>query len=145
MLSSEFITKSLYTIPGLNAILVVPLPFLNETIGDALGLCISAALGAVLSTIAIYYMDKLANDRKIAGLQIQMVTQSGVVVRCQVIKSWFSLLDAWRFLELAIDDTQKKLDDMKQAIQSSHENTQQSINRLKNKLNELKALQDTRG
>lgn len=145
MLSSEFITKWLYTIPGLNAILVVPLPFSNETIGEALGLCISAALGAVLSTIAIYYMDKWANDRKIAGLQIQMVTQSGVVVRCQVIKSWFSLLDAWRFLELAIDDTQKKLDDMKQAIQSSHENTQQSINRLENKLNELKALQDTRG
>lgn len=64
MLSSEFITKFLYTIPGLNAILVVPLPFLNETIGEALGLCISAALGAVLSTIAIYYMDKFTSKIK---------------------------------------------------------------------------------
>lgn len=104
ILSSEAITKGLYTIPYLNAILALPISP-DETIGDALGLCISAALGAVLSTIAIYYMDKWANDKKIAGLQIQMIAQSGIVVRCQVVKSWFSLLDAWRFLEFAIEDT----------------------------------------
>lgn len=145
MLSGEYITKWLYAIPGLNVILGIPLPFLDETIGDALGLCISAALGAVLSTIAIYYMDKWANDKKIAGLQIQMITQSGVVVRCQVIKSWFSLLDAWRFLEFAIEDTQRKLNNARLAIQSSHSKAQQSIDELQDKLDELKALQDTRG
>ena len=145
MLSGEYITKWLYAIPGLNVILNIPIPFLNETIGDALGLCISAALGAVLSTIAIYYMDKWANDKKIAGLQIQMVAQSGVVVRCQVVKSWFSLLDAWRFLEFAIEDTQRKLDNARLAIESSHSKAQQSIDELQDKLDELKALQDTRG
>ena len=145
MLSGEYITKWLYAIPGLNVILGIPLPFLDETIGDALGLCISAALGAVLSTIAIYYMDKWANDKKIAGLQIQMVAQSGVVVRCQVVKSWFSLLDAWRFLEFAIEDTQRKLNNARLAIESSHSKAQQSIDELQDKLDELKALQDTRG
>ena len=144
MLSGEYITKWLYAIPGLNVILGIPLPFLDETIGDALGLCISAALGAVLSTIAIYYMDKWANDKKIAGLQIQMVAQSGVVVRCQVVKSWFSLLDAWRFLEFAIEDTQRKLNNARLAIESSHSKAQQSIDELQDKLDELKALQDTR-
>lgn len=144
MLSGEYITKWLYAIPGLNAILGIPIPFLDETIGDALGLCISAALGAVLSTIAIYYMDKWANDKKIAGLQIQMIAQSGVVVRCQVVKSWFSLLDAWRFLEFAIEDTQRKLNNAQLAIKSSHNKAQQSIDELQDKLDELKALQDTR-
>lgn len=141
MLTGEYITKWLYTIPGLNVILGIPLPFLNETIGDALGLCISAALGAVLSTIAIYYMDKWANDKKIAGLQIQMIAQSGIVVRCQTIKSWFSLLDAWRFLEFAIEDTQRKLDNARLAITSIHSQTQQSIDELQDRLDTLKSLQ----
>ena len=145
MLSGEYITKWLYAIPVLNAILAFPLPFLDETIGDALGLCISAALGAVLSTIAIYYMDKWANDKKIAGLQIQMIAQSGIVVRCQVVKSWFSLLDAWRFLEFAIEDTQRKLNNARLAIESSHSKAQQSVDELQDKLDELKALQNTRG
>ena len=145
MLSGEYITAWLKAIPGINALFNIPLPFLNETIGDALVLCISAALGAVLSTIAIYYMDKWANDKKIAGLQIQMVAQSGVVVRCQVVKSWFSLLDAWRFLEFTIEDTQRKLNNARLAIESSHSKAQQSIDELQDKLDELKALQDTRG
>ena len=144
MLSGEYITAWLKAIPGLNALFNIPLPFLNETIGDALVLCISAALGAVLSTIAIYYMDKWANDKKIAGLQIQMIAQSGIVVRCQVVKSWFSLLDAWRFLEFAIEDTQRKLNNARLAIKSSHSKAQQSIDELQDKLDELKALQDTR-
>lgn len=145
MLSGEYITAWLKAIPGINALFGIPIPFLDETIGDALGLCISAALGAVLSTIAIYYMDKWANDKKIAGLQIQMVAQSGIVVRCQVVKSWFSLLDAWRFLEFAIEDTQRKLNNARLAIESSHSKAQQSIDELQDKLDELKALQDTRG
>lgn len=145
MLSNETILAWLKTIPGINVLFNIPLPFLDETIGDALGLCISAALGAVLSTIAIYYMDKWANDKKIAGLQIQMIAQSGIVVRCQVVKSWFSLLDAWRFLEFAIEDTQRKLNNARLAIKSSHSKAQQSIDELQDKLDELKALQDTRG
>ncbi len=145
MLSGEYIAAWLKATPGLNVLFTIPIPFLDETIGDALVLCISAALGAVLSTIAIYYMDKWANDKKIAGLQIQMVAQSGVVVRCQVVKSWFSLLDAWRFLEFAIEDTQRKLDKARFVIESSNDKTQQSINELQERLDSLKALQDTRG
>lgn len=141
MLGAEFITKWLYTIPALNVILAIPLPFLNETIGDALGLCISAALGAVLSTIAIYYMDKWANDKKIAGLQIQMIAQSGIVVRCEVIKSWFATLDAWRFLSFAIDDTQRKLNSARHIIKSANDEAQQSIDELQNT---LKALPNTK-
>ena len=120
---------------------MIPIPFTGETIGDALGLCISAALGAVLSTIAIYYMDKWANDKKIAGLQIQMVAQSGIVVRCQVVKSWFATLDAWRFLSFAIDDTHRKLNSARHIIKSVNDEAQQSIDELQNT---LKALPNTK-
>ncbi len=54
MLGSEMIHKFLLSIPGFNVFLSLPIPFTDETIGDALSLCISAAGGAVLSTIAIF-------------------------------------------------------------------------------------------
>ncbi len=76
MLRSKMIHKFLLPIPGFNVFLSLPNPFTNETIGgDALSLCISAAGGAVLSTIAIFYMDKWRSNSKIGNLQIQIVTQ----------------------------------------------------------------------
>lgn len=120
MLSGEYITKWLYAIPGLNVILGIPLPFLDETIGDALGLCISAALGAVLSTIAIYYMDKWANDKKIAGLQIQMMTKSGEIVQYKLMQTWFVLQDGY------------------DAVLAGSERTMGSINQLRNTINKYK-------
>lgn len=145
MLSAEAITKFLMTIPGLNAILGFPLPFSSvdddgnpvTNIGDALGLCISAALGAVLSTIAIYYMDKWANDRKIAGLQIQMMTQSGVIVKYEVVKTQFALLDAWRFFGLCVQDSRAKLESSAKAIAQSSDKTQKSINELEAEMQKL--------
>lgn len=120
MLSGEYITKWLYAIPGLNVILGIPLPFLDETIGDALGLCISAALGAVLSTIAIYYMDKWANDKKIAGLQIQMMTKSGEIVQYKLMQTWFVLQDGY------------------DAVLAGAERTMSSIEQLRNTINKYK-------
>lgn len=116
MLSGEYITKWLYAIPGLNAILGIPLPFLDETIGDALGLCISAALGAVLSTIAIYYMDKWANDKKIAGLQIQMMTKSGEIVQYKLMQTWFVLQDGYDAVLAGAERTMSSIDQLRNTI-----------------------------
>lgn len=116
MLSGEYITKWLYAIPGLNVILGIPLPFLDETIGDALGLCISAALGAVLSTIAIYYMDKWANDKKIAGLQIQMMTKSGEIVQYKLMQTWFVLQDGYDAVLAGAERTMGSIDQLRNTI-----------------------------
>lgn len=116
MLSGEYITKWLYAIPGLNVILGIPLPFLDETIGDALGLCISAALGAVLSTIAIYYMDKWANDKKIAGLQIQMMTKSGEIVQYKLMQTWFVLQDGYDAVLAGAKRTMGSIDQLRNTI-----------------------------
>lgn len=116
MLSGEYITKWLYAIPVLNVILAFPLPFLDETIGDALGLCISAALGAVLSTIAIYYMDKWANDKKIAGLQIQMMTKSGEIVQYKLMQTWFVLQDVYDAVLAGAERTMSSIDQLRNTI-----------------------------
>lgn len=138
---AEGIEKLLLSVPALTPIMAFPVPIINESIGTILSTTLSAIIGGILSTIDIYYMDKWANDKKIAGLQIQMIAQSGIVVRCQTIKSWFSLLDAWRFLEFAIGDTQRKLDNARLAITSIHSQTQQSIDELQDRLDTLKSLQ----
>ncbi|WP_258864445.1 hypothetical protein [Helicobacter sp. MIT 01-3238] len=116
MLSGEYITKWLYAIPGLNVLLGIPLPFLDETIGDALGLCISAALGAVLSTIAIYYMDKWANDKKIAGFQIQMMTKSGEIVQYKLMQTWFVLQDGYDAVLAGAERTMGSIDQLRNTI-----------------------------
>lgn len=122
MLGAEFITKWLYTIPALNVILAIPLPFLNETIGDALGICISAALGAVLSTIAIYYMDKWASGDKESNLQIQIMTKSGEVVQYKLIQSWFVLKDAQEAVYSGAKDTMSAIDDLGETLKSLKRN-----------------------
>lgn len=116
MLSGEYITKWLYAIPGLNMLLGIPLPFLDETIGDALGLCISAALGAMLSTIAIYYMDKWANDKKIAGLQIQMMTKSGEIVQYKLMQTWFVLQDGYDAVLAGVERTMGSIEQLRNTI-----------------------------
>lgn len=54
MLGSESVKNFLLTIPGFNALLFFPIPFTEQTIGDALSLCITSACGAILSTIAFF-------------------------------------------------------------------------------------------
>ena len=116
MLSSEVITKWLYTIPFLGQILVLPIPFTDETIGDALGLCISAALGAVLSTIAIYYMDKWASSDKESKLQIQIMTKSGEVVQLKLQQTWLTLWEGYDAILVGAERTMSGIEQLRATI-----------------------------
>ena len=140
MLSGEYITKWLYAIPGLNVILGIPLPFLDETIGDALGLCISAALGAVLSTIAIYYMDKWANDKKIAGLQIQMMTKSGEVANLTIMQTWFAFKDGFDCIAKDANSFEHSIAETKLAIATNGQETDKELDSWGSSLKELENL-----
>lgn len=122
MLSGEYISAWLKAIPGLNMLFYIPIPFLDETIGDALVLCISAALGAVLSTIAIYYMDKWANDKKIAGLQIQIMTKTGEVANLKIMQGWFVLNDAQEAVYKGAKQTMSVIDDLDATLESLKRN-----------------------
>ena len=140
MLSGEYITKWLYAIPGLNVILGIPLPFLDETIGDALGLCISAALGAVLSTIAIYYMDKWANDKKIAGLQIQIMTKSGEVANLTIMQTWFAFKDGFDCIAKEANSFEHSIAETKLAIAANGQETDKELDSWESSLKELENL-----
>ncbi|BEJ91789.1 hypothetical protein H2Z55_001723 [Campylobacter jejuni] len=116
MLGSESIKNFLLTIPGFNALLFFPIPFTEQTIGDALSLCITSACGAILSTIAIFYMDKWRNDSKIGRLQIQLVAQNGVIMHYKIAQTWFVLGDAYNLFEQVVVRGNKNLTMLKNNI-----------------------------
>lgn len=110
MLASESIKTWLLTIPGLNAILILQIPLSPDTIGDALSLSISAAMGAVLSTIAVYYMDKFRNDSKQLVLEAQIMTKGNEVAQYKTALAMLDLADAWRFEAMITSQTFKCLE-----------------------------------
>lgn len=131
MLSSEAIKTWLLSIPGLNAVLILPVPFTDETIGDALSLCVSAVMGAILSTIAIYFMDKCNNQSKTDKLQIQIMTQGGVVVQYKITQNWFVLIDSWETFAKSGKKTIETLENSRNQIEQSATKAQKAINELK--------------
>ena len=140
MLGAEFITKWLYSIPPLTPILAVPLPFLNETIGDALGLCISAALGAVLSTIAIYYIDKFASQNKESKIQLQIMTKTGEIVNFQIQRTWLLFSDGFDALANMADGFGDSITQTKKAISKSGVDADTALDAWENELKELENL-----
>lgn len=143
MLGSESVKNSLLTIPGLNALLILPIPFMSQTIGEALSLCISAACGAILSTIAIFYMDKWRNDSKIGSLKVQLVAQNGVVMHYKIAQTWFVLGDAYEFFGQVVERGSQNLimlkdkanqvqNKLKQAEEERQEEISDCIKQLRN-------------
>ncbi|EDP4203234.1 hypothetical protein GRS30_07335 [Campylobacter jejuni] len=143
MLGSESIKNFLLTIPGFNALLFFPIPFTEQTIGDALSLCITSACGAILSTIAIFYMDKWRNDSKIGRLQIQLVAQNGVIMHYKIAQTWFVLGDAYNLFEQVVVRGNKNLtmltnninqakNTLKQVEKERQEIMSECINQLRN-------------
>lgn len=86
---------------------------LGESVGDTIALSITAAAGAVLSTIAIYYMDKFRNGDKVGKLHMQLATQSGVCVQYKTAQSYFVLYDAHCFVAQEYKRTMQSLQDEK--------------------------------
>lgn len=140
MLSNEAILAWLKAIPELNVILGVPIPFLDETIGDALGICISAALGAVLSTIAIYYMDKWANKDKVAGLKLQIMTKSGEVANLTIMQTWFAFKDGFDYITKEANSFGRSIAETKLAIATSGQKTDKELDSWELSLKELENL-----
>ncbi len=98
---SAAIEKFLQSIPGLQPIMMFPIPSFGgeqRTVSDVLAVTLSAVAGGLATTIVIYFMDKFASAGKHDKLQMQMITTSGVIIRCEVVRSWFAMHDAYVFL-----------------------------------------------
>ena len=98
---SASIEKFLQAIPGLQPIMMFPIPSFGgepRTVSDIIAVTLSAVVGGLVTTIVLYYMDRFMLSGKKDKLQIQLVSTSGVVVQCQIAKGWCSLYDAYDFL-----------------------------------------------
>lgn len=131
------LTEGLVTLmkatPGLNAIFAIPIPFSGESVGDALAVCLTAMLGGVLSTVAIYYMDKCRNESKASRLKICIMSQSGVITHLQIAKSWFVLDDAFKY---SIAETKRIMEH----ISMNNEKANDAIKKNSENIEELKNL-----
>lgn len=92
---AEGIEKLLLSVPVLAPIMAFPVPVINESIGTILSTTLSAIIGGLLSTIAIYYMDKWASGKKESNLQIQIMTKSCEVVNYKLQQTWLALWDGY--------------------------------------------------
>lgn len=131
------LTEGLVTLmkatPGLNAIFAILIPFSGESVGDALAVCLTAMLGGVLSTVAIYYMDKCRNESKASRLKICIMSQSGVITHLQIAKSWFVLDDAFKY---SIAETKRTIE----YISMNNEKANDAIKKNSENIEELKNL-----
>ena len=146
MLGSESIQNFLKAIPGLNVLLSFPIPFTEQTIGDALSLCISAVCGTILSTIAIFYMDKLRNNSKVGNLQIQLVAQEGVVMHYKIAQTWFVLSDGYELFGRVVERGEQNLTMLKSSFNQTQNTLKQVEIRRQEEMSEcIEQLRSLRG
>ncbi|GAB0172014.1 hypothetical protein NHP164001_00270 [Helicobacter trogontum] len=122
------------------ALKTVRLPFAeNETILGAVALCLTAALGAILSTIAIYYIDEWASKNKENKLQLQIMGKSGEVVQLKTAQSYLVLGEAWQTTLQITQSTVNKIQDAQECITKSFKETQECLNDLDSAMAKLRA------
>lgn len=140
---SAGIEKLLQSIPGLQPLMMFPIPFPGETprtISDILAVTLSALVGGLLTTIVLYYMDKIRDDSKKEKLQIQLVNQSGVVVQYKIAQTWMVLDESYRTLQNVAMDYAYYMSDGQAVIQRSGEQADQAVAELNDKNARLKSL-----
>lgn len=95
---SAGIEKLLLSVPGLQVLMTFPIPMINRTVGDVLSVTLSALAGGILTTIALYFMDKVYMAEKKNKLSLCIAAQSVVVGKCQVMASWNVLKEGYGYV-----------------------------------------------
>lgn len=137
---SAAIEKGLQAIPGLQPLMLFPIPFSNgRTVSDAIAITLSALAGGLISTVVLYFMDKCRNTTLRDKLQVRLVAQSGVVVRCQIAQTWTSLSSGYEFLRRAIEDEMRMLQETADRLDKSFAAVAVANNRREDAMNALRA------
>jgi 5-methylcytosine-specific restriction endonuclease McrA len=128
---SAGIEKLLQSIPGLQPLMMFPIPSFGKnprTVSDILSFTISALAGGLLTTIALYFMDKCREAGKKDKLQIQLISQGGVVVQYKIAQTWCVLYDAYQFLEKKIIEDVTMLKETNNEIEESGKEAAKAVN-----------------
>lgn len=124
------IGKLLIAVPGLQPLMLFPVPFPGQeprTVSDILAATLSALAGGLLTTVALYFMDKARNASKKDKLQIQLVAQSGVVVQYKISQTWLVLDDAYYVLHTSIAEGAKLCIQTKQVLVDINQETLKAV------------------
>lgn len=142
---SDVIEKMLYSIPILQTLMLIPIPFLNpsesgkvETIGSAMSVTLSAIFGGILTTICLHLMDQYRNSRIKEKFKLRLVAHSGVLVNCSIAQSWFFLQDAQELKKHTIVQASNRLVQTKENLEASADGVQNEIDKMFNEIEEYK-------
>ncbi|MGI5066323.1 hypothetical protein [Treponema putidum] len=127
---SAAIEKFLQSIPGLQPIMMFPIPSFGKeqrTVSDVIAVALSAVAGGLVTTVVLYFMDKCREKSKKDRLQIQMITTSGVIVECKVAKSWLVINNAYDFFEQIAKEQIDNIKETFNAIEASKNKNDESL------------------
>lgn len=122
---------------GIDKLIKTICPFLAP-ISEPVSVTISALIGGILSTVALYYLDKWRSGDKEAKIQVQIMTKSGEIVQFKLAQSYFVLKDAYEYLGFAWQKTAQNLQSVQSEIEASSLRVKTSLNELDSKMNELR-------
>ena len=135
---SEAIDKFLLSIPVLTPIFSFIVPVIGKSVGDIVRTCLSAILGGVLTTIVIYFMDKLHSQSKADKIQIQLVTKSGEISAYQVALSWVALSEAYDEFFVDVKQSITKLANTIRIVRDSSQETSMAVSNFIDKMQNLR-------
>lgn len=119
---SAVIEKGLQAIPGLQPLMMFPIPSFGKeqrTVSDVIAVTLSSLAGGLITTIVLYFMDKARAKAKHDRLQIQLIAQSGVVVECQIAKTWCTLDEAYGFFKDMVFSTKEMFNQVEEKLETS--------------------------
>lgn len=122
---------------GIDKLIKTICPFLAP-ISEPVSITMSALIGGILSTVALYYLDKWRSKDKEAKIQVQIMTKSGEIVQFKLAQSYFVLKDAYEYLGFAWQKTAQNLQSVQSEIEASSLRVKTSLNELDGKMNELR-------
>jgi len=143
---SAGIEKLLQGIPGLQPLMLSPIPLPNgtQTVSDILSVILSGLAGGLVTAITFYFMDKCRYAQKKDKLQIQLVNQSGVVVQYGITQTWVDVYEARQEFCEIVKEGHTMIRNTKDEIIKSSGNAEKAINNFSNvtydALNELDKL-----
>lgn len=124
------IEKLLQAVPGLQPLMMFPIPFPGQeprTVSDILAGTLTAVAGGLLTTVALYLMDRVRGAGKLDKLQIQLVAQSGVILHYKIAQTWCVMDDAYFFLHTKIQESAELCIQAEQELDSVNQETSEAV------------------
>ena len=121
----EVIEKGLMTIPVFN----IQIPLLGS-LANILGIFLAAVVTGIIGAITLDIIDKIIAKKQKLQLQIQVATQTDVVLKGQALKTWQKLEGAY---ETVGTITERTIENLKESVQSERD----SLNTIDDALREL--------